>query len=220
LAGSSNSLFQKDLYPIPGWSILTFLAAGGLIGGSAIWLLPDRSMMPLLTAFFGAGLVAVLISVSPLGLAAGAQALGLRRVGWRPVVLGVVGTTILSFAVSQMGVQPEGVRQVTDAVRDPAVLIPTLLILALLAPVVEELVFRGLLYGWVAGRSGPLPAFLVSSLVFAAAHAEPAHIVLVLPLGFWFGWLRWRTNSLLPSLVAHVINNGLAVIGAAYLAGG
>ena len=100
------------------------------------------------------------------------------------------------------------------------ILIPTLLVLAVLAPVVEELVFRGLLYGWVAGRWGPLPAFIVSSLVFAAAHAEPAHIVLVLPLGFWFGWLRWRTNSLWPTLITHMINNAFAVLGAAYLAGG
>jgi membrane protease YdiL (CAAX protease family) len=220
LAGSSNLLFQKDLYPVPGWSVLTFLGFGALIGGMAIWLLPDRSLLPLLSAFFGTGLVAVLISVSPLGLADGARALGLRPVGWRPVVLGVVGTTILSFAVSQIGVQPEGVRQVTDSVRDPAVLIPTLLVLAVLAPVVEELVFRGLLYGWVAGRWGPLPAFVVSSLAFAAAHAEPAHIVLVLPLGFWFGWLRWRTNSLWPTLITHMINNAFAVLGAAYLAGG
>ena len=219
MAGSSNPLFQKDLYPVPGWSVLTFLGFAALIGGMAIWLLPDRSLLPLLSAFFGSGLVAVLISVSPLGLVDGARVLGLRRVGWRPVVLGVVGTTILSFAVSQIGVQPEGVRQVTDSVRDPAVLIPTLLVLAVLAPVVEELVFRGLLYGWVAGRWGPLPAFVVSSLAFAAAHAEPAHIVLVLPLGFWFGWLRWRTNSLWPTLITHMINNAFAVLGAAYLAG-
>ena len=220
MSGSSNSLFRKDLYPVPGWSILTFLGVGSLIGTAAIWLLPDRSLLPLLTVFFGTGLAAVLISVSPLGLADGARALGLRPVGWRPVVLGVVGTTVLSFAVSQTGVQPEGVRQVTDSVRDPSVLIPTLLVLAVLAPVVEELVFRGLLYGWVAGRWGPLPAFLVSSLAFAAAHAEPAHIVLVLPLGFWFGWLRWRTNSLWPTLITHMINNAFAVLGAAYLTGG
>ena len=220
MAGSSNPLFQKDLYPVPGWSVLTFLGFAALIGGMAIWLLPDRSLLPLLSAFFGTGLVAVLISVSPLGLADGTKVLGLRPVGWRPVVLGVVGTTILSFAVSQIGVQPEGVRQVTDSVRDPAVLIPTLLVLAVLAPVVEELVFRGLLYGWVAGRWGPLPAFVVSSLAFAAAHAEPAHIILVLPLGFWFGWLRWRTNSLWPTLITHMINNAFAVLGAAYLAGG
>jgi hypothetical protein len=59
----------------------------------------------------------------------------------------------------------------------------------------------------------------VSSLAFAAAHAEPAHIILVLPLGLWFGWLRRRTYSLWPSLAAHVFNNGLAVVAAAFLDG-
>ena len=86
-----------------------------------------------------------------------------------------------------------------------------------LAPLVEELVFRGLLYGWLAGRWGTTVAWLVSSLAFAAAHIEPAHAILVLPLGLWFGWLRRRTGSLWPSLVAHMANNGLAVAAAAYL---
>ena len=83
--------------------------------------------------------------------------------------------------------------------------------MAVLAPLVEELVFRGLLYGWLAGRWGTVAAWIVSSLAFAAAHVEPAHIILVLPLGLWFGWLRRRTNSLWPSLVAHMVNNGFAV---------
>lgn len=215
--GSSNPLFQKDLNPVPGWSILAFLAIGMAIGGMSIWLLPDRSMVPLLTTFFGTGLAAVLLSVSPMGLEAAVQALALRRVRVSQVILAVVGTTVLSFVVSQLGPQAEGVRQITEAVHNPSVLIPTFLVLAVLAPLVEELVFRGLLYGWIAGRWGPLPAFIASSLVFAAAHAEPAHIVLVLPLGFWFGWLRWRTNSLVPTIVAHMINNGFAVLGAAWL---
>jgi membrane protease YdiL (CAAX protease family) len=59
----------------------------------------------------------------------------------------------------------------------------------------------------------------VSSLAFAAAHTEPAHIILVLPLGLLFGWLRQRTDSLLPSLVAHIANNSLALVAAAYLEG-
>ncbi len=216
---SSNHLFQKDLYRVPGWSLLLFLAAGVAIGLPAVWLLPEKTMLLLLAAFFGTGLVAVAIAVAPLGLSVGLQALGFRPVGWRLVVLGVVVTTILSFAVSQLGIQPQGVRRVTDQMRDPAVLAPTLLVLAVLAPLVEELVFRGLLYGWLAGRWGHLVAFLVSSLAFAAAHYEPAHILLVAPLGLWFGWLRWRTNSLVPSIVAHVINNGVAVAGAALLGG-
>src|SRR5258707_562170 len=85
------------------------------------------------------------------------------------------------------------------------------------APLVEELIFRGLLYGWLAGRWGTIVAWIVSSLAFAAAHFEPAHIVLVLPLGLWFGWLRRRTDSLWPSLVSHMINNGIAIAAAAYL---
>src|SRR5262249_56428048 len=76
---------------------------------------------------------------------------------------------------------------------------------------VEELIFRGLLYGWLAGRWGGTVAWIVSSLAFAAAHVELAHVLLVLPLGLWFGWLRRRTGSLWPSLVAHMMNNGLAV---------
>jgi len=59
----------------------------------------------------------------------------------------------------------------------------------------------------------------VSSIAFAAAHTEPAHIVLVFPLGLLFGWLRKRTDSLLPSLVAHIANNGLALVAAVYLDG-
>lgn len=211
-------LIQNGYSSISGWTILAFLAALPLIGLPVFWILPDRSMPVLLTAFFGVGLVAVMVAVAPLGSAAPA-ALGIKAAGWRPIVLGVLTTTALSFAVSQLGVQPEGVRQVTDIIRRPAEVFPLFAILALLAPLVEELVFRGLLYGWLAGRWGQPVAFVVSSLAFAAAHVEPAHAVLVLPLGLWFGWLRWRTGSLVPSLVAHTINNGLAVAAAAFLSG-
>ena len=74
-----------------------------------------------------------------------------------------------------------------------------------------------LLYGWLAGRWGSGMAFIGSSLAFAAAHVELTHVILVLPLGLVFGWLRWRSGSLWPSLVAHMANNGLAVVAAAYL---
>ncbi len=101
--------------------------------------------------------------------------------------------------------------------REPAVFFPSLALLAGLAPLVEELVFRGLLYGWLAGRWGAGVAVVGSSVAFAAAHVEPAHAILVLPLGLLFGWLRWRSGSLWPSLLAHMINNGLAVTAAALL---
>jgi len=215
LAPVNNPLEYKEYQPVPGWAILVFLAALPLIGVPAVRLLPDHGMLALLATFFGVGLLAVLVAVAPLGWAA-AAALGLRAAGWRSILLGVLGTIAVSFAVSQLGLRPEGVRQVTEVIREPAQFLGTLAILAILAPLVEELVFRGLLYGWLAGRWGSGLAFVTSSLAFAAAHIELTHVILVLPLGLWFGWLRRRTDSLLPSLVAHMINNGAAVLAAAY----
>ena len=75
--------------------------------------------------------------------------------------------------------------------------------------------FRGLLYGWVAGRWGTHGRLDRELAGLRRRPFEPAHIMLVLPLGLLFGWLRRRTDSLLPSLVAHIVNNGFAVLAAA-----
>lgn len=211
----AKPLNNNDSQRLPGWSMLTFVVVAPLVGLLVFWLLPQRSNLVVLSAFFGTCLLALLIAVLPLGRNAPA-ALGLRPVGWRPIVLAVLGTTVLSFVVSQLGPQPEGVKQVTQGIQGLQVL-QTLAVLGLLAPVAEELVFRGLLYGWLAGRWSNLVAFILSSLAFAAAHTEPLHILMVLPLGLWFGWLRWRTGSLVPTIVAHIINNTIAVSAASFL---
>lgn len=182
----------------------------------AVWLARGDGMLAIIIAFFLAALVAAVISVAPLGRRA-IPALGFRPVGGRPIVLGTMATIVLSVAVSQVGLDPKGMKQAVETARDPGLLALSLLALAGLAPLVEELLFRGILYGWLAWRWGSAVAWIASSLAFAAAHVELAHIILVLPLGLWFGWLRWRTGSLWPSLVAHAVNNGFAIAAAALL---
>lgn len=211
-----NPLNQNSYRPIPWWSLVIFVVAAPAIGALAVWLLPDREMLTILGAFFGSALLGMAVAVAPLGRDA-LPALGFRPVGWKWPVLGTLATLVLSVAVSQLGIEPQGVKQVVKGL--PGNMLANLVLLALLAPLVEELVFRGLLYGWVAGRWGGLAAWLVSSIAFAAAHYEPAHVVLVLPLGLLFGWLRRRTDSLLPSLVAHILNNAFALIAAMYAPG-
>jgi membrane protease YdiL (CAAX protease family) len=209
-------LIRKEYRPVPGWSLIVFLLALPVVGFVVVRFLPDQEMMTFLGAFFAIGLLAVVVAVAPLGRAA-PPALGLRPANWKYAVFGALGTLALSVAVSQLGIEPQGMKQVIEVVREPRQLIVSLLLLAVLAPLVEELVFRGLLYGWVAGRWGSVAAWIVSSLAFAAAHYEPAHIVLVLPLGLLFGWLRRHTDSLLPSLFSHIVNNGFALLAAVYL---
>jgi membrane protease YdiL (CAAX protease family) len=214
LATDSNPLILNGIRPIRWWALAIFVVVVLLLWVPAGWLLHDRGMLTLLAAFFVAALIALSIAMAPMGWAA-VPALGFRRVGWRPLVLGSAVALALSIAVSQFGLEPQGIKEAMEVVREPGMLVPSLAVIAGLAPLVEELVFRGLLYGWVAGRWGTVAAWIVSSLAFAAAHIEPAHIILVLPLALWFGWLRRRTDSLWPSLVAHMVNNGLAVAAAA-----
>ncbi len=216
MTADPNPLIQNDSRPIRWWSIALFLVILPALLVPGVWLVRDSGMLPMLALFFVSGLISLALAVAPLGRHA-LPALGLRPAGWRPIVLGSVVALIISVAVSQLGIEPEGMKQAMEIAREPAMFAGSLFVMAVLAPMVEEAVFRGLLYGWVAGRWGTLAAWLVSSILFAAAHVELAHVILVFPLGLWFGWLRRRTDSLWPSLVAHMINNGSAVLAAAFL---
>jgi membrane protease YdiL (CAAX protease family) len=215
LATEDNLLIQKDILPIRWWSIAIFLVVLPPLLVSVVWLMRDRGMVAMLAAFFVSALVALVVATAPLGWSA-LSALGFRGAGWWPIVLGTGGGLAVSIAVTQIGIEPQGIKQAMEVAREPAMFAASLAVMAGLAPLVEELVFRGLLYGWLC-RWGTGVAWIVSSLAFAAAHVEPAHVILVLPLGLWFGWLRRHTDSLWPSLVAHMVNNGIAVAAAALL---
>jgi membrane protease YdiL (CAAX protease family) len=200
-----------EIRPIGGRQMLVFLAVAVLLAAFCVpFVKPGQNLFAVLGGFFGIGLLAVIAAVAPMGWVA-LPALGLRPAGWRPIVFGALGTLALSVAVSQLGIEPKGMKQAMEISREPGLFLMSLFIMGLLAPVVEELMVRGMLFGWLAGRWGGGVAAGVSSLVFAAAHLEPAHVVLVLPLGLLFGWLRWRTGSLLPSMASHIVNNSFAV---------
>jgi membrane protease YdiL (CAAX protease family) len=216
LAFDTNPLIQNDLRPIRWWSIALFAVILPALLVPGAWLLREHGMLAMLALFFCSSLVAVGLAVAPLGGHA-LSALGFRPAGWRPVVLGTLGALVISVAVTRLGIEPEGMKEAMKIAAEPAQFAASVAVMAILAPLVEETVFRGLLYGWIAGRWGTIAAWIVSSILFAAAHVELAHAVLVFPLGLWFGWLRRRTDSLWPSIVAHMINNGIAVLAAGLL---
>lgn len=88
-----------------------------------------------------------------------------------------------------------------------------LLSIALLAPVLEEMLFRGAIEGRLLRVwRNPWAAIVVSSLIFGIVHMNPAQIPFAFLLGMMFGWLYYRTGSLLPGIVGHVLNNSVAAI--------
>ncbi|MFN2389542.1 MAG: lysostaphin resistance A-like protein [Actinomycetota bacterium] len=87
------------------------------------------------------------------------------------------------------------------------------------APVAEELLFRGMLYGYLRSRFRVLAAAGISSLVFAAAHLLPTLIPPLFFVGVVLALVVERTCSLYPAMLLHSVNNGLALT-AIYLASG
>lgn len=94
----------------------------------------------------------------------------------------------------------------------PIQVIKTLVEFVILAPVFEEIIFRGLLFPTLYVRFGGYAAIFGSGLLFALAHGYGLLAFLtVLWSGWLWGWAYYRTGSLVPGMVAHAINNGLVV---------
>lgn len=86
-------------------------------------------------------------------------------------------------------------------------------VVVLLAPLAEETFFRGWLQGAIGEELSPrwkLAAPVLTSLAFAAVH-PPLSFVPVLLLGFFTGFLAWRTRSIGPGIIAHAVFNAMFV---------
>ncbi|MFM8365125.1 MAG: lysostaphin resistance A-like protein, partial [Verrucomicrobiota bacterium] len=90
------------------------------------------------------------------------------------------------------------------------------LIAIIAAPLTEELVFRGCLYGIARQKFGRLPAILGTSLVFALIHAHVATIPALFVLAIGLALLYEATGSLWAPILAHAAFNGLNVLGSLY----
>jgi len=103
------------------------------------------------------------------------------------------------------------------ALRIPADRVAALALVALavvIAPITEELLFRGWIYTGLRYRLGVWPALILSSAVFAFAHYEDTHVyaLAVFPVGLALGGLRQRTDSTKASILFHALYNLTAVL--------
>lgn len=87
-----------------------------------------------------------------------------------------------------------------------------LIVVCLFAPVVEELLFRGLLYPWMRNRWNIPIGIVVSSAVFAAAHMDPLNFFSYLVMGIILATAYECTRSLPVCATVHCISNGLFVL--------
>lgn len=82
----------------------------------------------------------------------------------------------------------------------------------MLAPVGEEVFFRGYVFRYLLEGESRRAAYLISALLFAGAHLYLPALPVYLLLALVFAWLTERTGSVLRSMTAHATVNASALI--------
>ncbi|MGH2876965.1 MAG: CPBP family glutamic-type intramembrane protease [Solirubrobacteraceae bacterium] len=175
--------------------------------------------------------VAVALSLTGYGPRSGrsrTQQLGYRRVGARRAigafVLGALAYYVLTaiYASALSLHQKDKLPSELGVTHSTAALIAAAVFVCAIAPICEELFFRGFIFGALRnlpmrlGRVDLAPwiAAILTGILFGLAHLGSAPAEYLVPLGF-LGFvlcmIRWRTGSLYPCMALHSANNALAL---------
>jgi membrane protease YdiL (CAAX protease family) len=90
--------------------------------------------------------------------------------------------------------------------------ISTIFLLNIVAPVTEELLFRGVILRGFLGVYPTRKAILLSAFLFAFFHLNPWQAISAFPLGVVFGWWYTQSRSVLPCIIGHSLFNAIPVV--------
>ncbi|MCU0315290.1 MAG: CPBP family intramembrane metalloprotease [Fimbriimonadaceae bacterium] len=208
--------------------IVGFFLSSGLV---APFALAAPSLAPLFMALAGLGFCAVAYTLiarfpifgfsDPLTLVMG------ERKDWGKQVLqgllyycamvpvAAVALGIVGFLTSRFGQGPgHPVQDLVTSESSPLTFIAIFVTAAIVAPVWEELAFRGFLAPALAKKfASPLWGVIVSSLLFALIHPQgPIAAIGLATLGAMMAYGMIRTTSLLPAIIVHAIHNGVLIL--------
>ncbi|MDF0728715.1 type II CAAX endopeptidase family protein [Cytobacillus sp. S13-E01] len=116
-----------------------------------------------------------------------------------------------NIEISVFGIDPgsENTKQIIELVRVTPLLI---LVTSVIGPILEEIIFRKIIFGSFYKRFNYWISALASSIIFALVHMEPEHILLYSAMGFTFAFLYVKTGRLIVPIFAHVAMNTLVVV--------
>ena len=184
--------------------------------GATVWLVGIAAVSALIAAF-----VANVIRVRSLA------AIGLVKTSGRWLAIGAIAgllaflinrfVIVLYFWVSGDTSNPQQGMADTAMSGSIAQFVLLLILGGLLAPLGEELLFRGILFGWLR-RWGFVLAAIISAAVFGTAHGFNVVFPAAIVLGLLNAYVYEKSGSIWPSVVAHATNNVFIFVLARILA--
>lgn len=220
---------------------IVFIVGSQLLGAQSATagqrrLTPAEDIAGAVFAFFITGVVELAFVIAPAYYAVLHRAPGItpregiRALGLRPTRLGpatvatilgflvIIGCSLLYGFLLQVFKIP--LHTNSDALLQQAKYAPlsTLALVAgavLIAPICEEIFFRGFLFGGLLERMRFWPATLISAFLFALAHGDIGSFAVLFVFGLVLAYVRWRVGSIWPGMIIHAANNataGIAII--------
>jgi len=186
--------------------------------GAGVLLLPETSVGLLLIG----GELLLFLPVWWLGIrkyGVSWRSLGLRKFDLNFLALGC-GLMVISWGMNviyalflslfSLTIQPDFSLLFTDTSSALGVMIGG----AVVAPIVEEVIFRGFIFAGLRERFGWQISALISSLLFAAIHFQLTAFLPITILGLIFAFLYQRSGSIWPAIIMHVSSNAIALSAA------
>ncbi len=214
---------NDEEYNVPWSNRETWLGVSFLI----IWLL----MMTLFAFFFPNQNMTLFLAIGEAFLVLPVWWFGVRHKSWAVVgikkfslaAFGIgcglmIGSWLINLAYSliltlfELQIQPD-LTALFSELSSPGWVI---VIGVFLAPLAEELFFRGFIFAGFRQKYGWKKAALMSALLFAFIHMQPTAILPIFILGIIFAILYHYSASIWPAVLMHMLSNGLA-LGAVYL---
>ncbi|MGD9734146.1 MAG: lysostaphin resistance A-like protein [Solirubrobacterales bacterium] len=221
----------KQGLPYATWPLVRTVlgVVAGLLLGSILLPAPVAILDPGLDSYAGLIAAQALLGAAFLGTAlvvaddrrnlfVALSRLGVRRFRVSAIwtVLAAYLTYLVALALyASLLVSPDQQDIARDLGLDSNLLltIVSVALIAGLAPIAEELFFRGMFFAGLRTRLSFLPAALISGAVFGSLHLPtgPSTVPPLIFFGFLLAWVYARSGSIWPAVIMHAINNSLAL---------
>jgi membrane protease YdiL (CAAX protease family) len=177
-----------------------------------LWLTQGVLLLPLWAAFVGGSVYATVrkgsgprqdlkIAIRPLDVPLGVAVGLFAQLALNPLLY-----RLLFVFTGEQDVSA-GARGITDKATSPLLVVLLFVTVGVVAPVAEELFFRGLALRSLIRRFGRVGGLLLSAAFFGAVHGNPLYFVALMPFAVVLGWLVIRFDRLGPAIAAHVAYN-------------
>jgi len=210
-----------------GWALLAFLVGQFVALAVLVWWRVGELNTLLDVPFDGIAVALFILVANPITIAilmlavrlvraSQAEYLALTvpqardlRVGIVCIVALIAISDALLYVTGQPLVTPFQLQSYSTAVAE-GWLAPFLIAAVIVAPASEEIIFRGFLFrGWARSDRAAWPAIVVISVLWAALHVQYdwTGILQIFIIGLFLGWMRWRSGSLLLTILLHALFN-------------